>query len=94
MALKKNDIYQNIYDEIGFSRTKSIEVTESLIEIIKHTLSIGESLLVSGFGKFEVRKKDRRRGRNPATEEAMMLPARRVITFKCSANLRKMINGK
>jgi len=94
MALIKNDIYQNIHDELGFSRTKSIEVTESLIEIIKHTLESGKSLLVSCFGKFEVKEKGKRRGRNPATEEAMMLPARRVITFKCSGNLKKMINGK
>jgi len=94
MALTKNDIYQNIQEQIGFTRSKAVEITESLIEIIKHPLGSGESLLVSGFGKFEVKEKNKRRGRNPATEEEMMLRARRVVTFRCSGKLRKMINGK
>ena len=49
--------------------------------------------MISGFGKFQVRDKGERRGRNPATDEDMILPARRVVTFKCSGRLRDRING-
>jgi integration host factor subunit alpha len=66
---------------------------ESLIEIIKSTLESGEDVLVSGFGKFCVKEKNERKGRNPATDEDLMLPARRVVTFKCSGKLRERLNG-
>jgi integration host factor subunit alpha len=64
-----------------------------LLEIMKRTLESGEDILISGFGKFCVQQKTKRRGRNPATGDDMVLEARRVVTFKCSAKLREMING-
>ncbi len=68
------------------------EVVETLIEIIKKTLESGEEVLISGFGKFYVRDKSERRGRNPATGEDMILKARRVVTFNASKNLRDLVN--
>jgi integration host factor subunit alpha len=94
MALTKADIIQSIIDQIGFTRNQSSDVTEALIEIIKRTLASGEDVLVSGFGKFCVNEKVKRRGRNPATGNVMMLRPRRVVTFKCSGKLRRKINGK
>ncbi len=94
MALTKADIIQSIMDQIGFTNHKSSEITETLIEIMKRTLAAGEDVLVSGFGKFCVNEKAERRGRNPATGDAMMLKPRRVVTFKCSGKLRNIINSK
>lgn len=92
MALTKADIIQSIADQIGLTRNQSSDVTEALIEIIKRTLASGEDVLVSGFGKFLVNEKAKRKGRNPATGDAMMLRPRRVVTFKCSGKLRRKIN--
>ena len=94
MALTKADIVQAIMDQGGFTNNKSSELTETLIEIVKRTLAAGEDVLVSGFGKFCVNEKAERRGRNPATGDAMMLKPRRVVTFKCSGKLRNKINSK
>jgi integration host factor subunit alpha len=93
MALTKADLVQSLYDQIGFTQNKSTEITETLIEIIKRTLASGEDVLVSGFGKFCVRNKAERRGRNPYTGEPKILRARRVVTFKCSGKLRKKVNS-
>ena len=93
MALTKNDIVTSIHD-LGFTKKKSVEIIESLLEIIKSTLEGNEDVLISGFGKFCVKQKKQRRGRNPATGDDLMLKERKVVTFKCSGKLRERINGK
>lgn len=93
MALTKNDIVAKVH-HLGFTQNKSTKVIESLLEIIKSALSDGDDVLVSGFGKFCVRDKRPRRGRNPATGDDLMLRERRVVTFKCSGKLREKINGR
>jgi integration host factor subunit alpha len=92
MALTKAAIVDRMTDELGLPRNKSTEVVESLLEIIKSALESGEDVLVSGFGKFCVKDKRERRGRNPATGEDKILRARRVVTFRCSGKLRDKIN--
>jgi integration host factor subunit alpha len=92
-ALTKAGIVEALQAETGFAKNKSIELVDSLLEQIKSSLESGEDVLVSGFGKFCVNQKAERRGRNPATGEDMMLAPRRVVTFKCSGNLRKRVNG-
>ena len=94
MALTKNDIVEKLWEQLDCIRQKIIEITESLIETIKSSLKSGDDVLVSCFGKFCVKKKTERKGRNPATGEDMMMSARRVVTFKCSARLRERINGE
>lgn len=91
MALTKNEIVNKV-TELGFTKNKSVEIIETLLEIMKRTLENGEDLLISGFGKFCVNVKNERRGRNPATGEDLMLRNRRVVTFKCSGKLRDRIN--
>lgn len=93
MALTKNDIVEKIH-ELGFTKKKSVDIIESLLEIIKGRLDKGDDVLISGFGKFCVKDKQQRRGRNPATGNDLMLRARKVVTFKCSGKLRNKINGK
>ena len=94
MALTKADIIQTVSEESGFSKKQSMETVETLLEIIKRTLENGEDVLISGFGKFCVKEKRQRRGRNPATGSSMTLAARRVVTFKCSGRLREKINDQ
>lgn len=91
MALTKNDIAEKITG-IGFNKKKSVDVVETLLTIIKRQLAEGDDVLISGFGKFCVKGKNARRGRNPATGEDLILRPRRVVTFKCSGNLREAIN--
>lgn len=94
MTLTKNAIAERICEELSFTKNKSMEVTEILLEIIKSTLESGDDVLVSGFGKFCVKEKAERKGRNPASGEDLMLKSRRVVTFKCSGKLRDKVNGK
>ncbi len=92
MSLTKADIIDIVTDQTGFPRYKSARIVNHLLEIIKSTLTSGDDVLISGFGKFCVRDKSERRGRNPATGEDMMLKPRRVVTFKCSGKLRDRCN--
>jgi len=92
MALTKSDIVTAVH-ELGFTKKKSVDIIEALLEIIKGTLEKSQDVLISGFGKFCVKNKSKRRGRNPATGEDLTLRERRVITFKCSGKLRSKING-
>ena len=78
---------------LAFPKNQSVGITESLLELIKASLESGEDVLVSCFGKFCVKEKKERKGRNPATGEDAILPARRVVTFKCSGKLRDKVNG-
>jgi len=91
MALTKNNIVERV-NELGFTKKKSVDIVENLLEIIKRSLENNEDVLVSGFGKFCVKEKSTRRGRNPATGSDLLLDARNVVTFKCSGKLREAIN--
>jgi integration host factor subunit alpha len=92
MTLTKSHLIDAIAEQNGFTRKKSTETIEILLEIIKSKLASGEDVLISGFGKFCVREKGERRGRNPATGEDITLAPRRVETFKCSGKLRDKVN--
>ena len=92
-TVTKFDVVNQVMDQLGFTRPMSKKVIESLIEVMKKKLAAGEDVLISNFGKFCVCEKCERRGRNPATGEDMFLPARKVVTFKCSKYLRKRMNG-
>ena len=92
MTLTKSHLVDAIAEQNGFSKKKSTETVETILEIIKSTLVSGEDVLISGFGKFCVKEKRERKGRNPATGEDMMLAPRRVVTFKCSGKLKDRIN--
>lgn len=92
MTLTKDHLISALAEANGYPRIRAVELVETLIEIIKSKLVSGEDVLISGFGKFCVKEKRERRGRNPATGEDMMLEARRVVTFKCSGQLKNKIN--
>jgi integration host factor subunit alpha len=93
MALTKAEIVDSISDQIGFPKNHSFEIIEILLEIMKKTLESGDDVMISNFGKFCVKEKRERRGRNPSTGQEMILKPKRVVTFRCSGKLRKKING-
>ena len=93
MTLTKAHIAEALAEQNGYQKRQSFDTIETLLEIIKRTLESGEDVLVSRFGKFCVKTKHERRGRNPATGKDMMLEPRRVVTFKCSGRLRDKVDG-
>ena len=92
MAITKEKLTILLQDRLGISRQESRQLVERVFKIMKDTLTQGEDLLISGFGKFSVRQKKARRGRNPQTKESMILAARKVLLFKALGVLRKRVN--
>jgi len=93
MSLTKDQIINSIANQIGFPKNRSSEIIETLLEIIKMSLESGDDVLITGFGKFCVKEKGERRGRNPSTGEDMMVRSRKVVTFRWSGKLRERLNG-
>ncbi|MBW1667979.1 MAG: integration host factor subunit alpha [Deltaproteobacteria bacterium] len=92
MTVTKDHIVNSLCNELELPKKRSAELLESLLKLITGSLQNGEDVLISGFGKFCVRYKKERKGRNPATGEDLMLSPRRVVTFKCSPVLRAKVN--
>jgi len=91
-TLTKAQIVEKLFARNIFTKGECAHIIETLFELIKQKLESGEDVLISGFGKFSVKEKHQRRGRNPQTGEPMMLAPRKVVTFKCSGVLRDAIN--
>lgn len=94
MTLTKSQLIDAIAAGNGFTRHKATDTFETVLKIIKSTLALGDDVLISGFGKFQVKQKAERKGRNPATGDDMILAPRKVVTFKCSGKLRERVNGR
>ena len=94
MTLTKDHLISSIGNRLGISKFESSRIVESVLETVETSLSTGEDVLISGFGKFIVREKASRRGRNPATGEDLTLDPRRVITFRSSPRMRERVNDK
>ena len=94
MSITKAHLADSIHYQLDLPQNQSVQALESILEIIKNTLENGEDVLITGFGKFYVKEKRERRGRNPQTGDDLMLGSRRVVRFKCSGKLRERMNGK
>jgi len=92
MTLTKAKITETLTEKIGIPARENAEILESMLQIIKSTLARGEDVLISRFGKFCIKNKNSRKGRNPATGEDMLLDERKIVTFKCSAKLRDKVS--
>lgn len=90
--MTKADIAERIHQKLGMTISESKEALEAVLEIMKKSLESGDSLKITGFGSFVVKKKAARRGRNPQTAEPLILGARRNVSFKTSAVLKAAIN--
>ena len=93
MTLTKDDLVNSLYENLDIPKSKATSIIETLLNNIKGKLENKEDVLISGFGKFCVKEKKDRRGRNPSTGEDLTLDARRVVVFKCSGVLRETVNG-
>ncbi len=91
-TLTKAHIVENLFAQNLFTKGESAQIIETLFERIKQSLTEGDDVLISGFGKFSIREKHQRRGRNPQSGEPMTLDPRKVVTFKCSTILRQKVN--
>lgn len=92
MTMTKADIVERIYEKVGFSKKEATEVVESIFDIIKKYLESDDKVKISGFGNFVVNEKHPRKGRNPQTGEEIIISGRRVLTFKASQVLKKVMN--
>ena len=93
-TLTKAHIVEVVAEANGYTRNKSFEIVEILLELIKAVLESGEDVMISGFGRFCVKEKAKRRGRNPATGKDLILAPRKVVTFKWSGKLKEKLNTK
>ena len=93
MTLNKKAIARSIHQGTGVSFAQAYEFVVTTFEIIKTTLASGEDVLISGFGKFKIKEKNARKGRNPQTGEDLMLKSRKVVTFRCSGRLRERLSS-
>ncbi|HEY3309797.1 MAG TPA: integration host factor subunit alpha [Desulfuromonadaceae bacterium] len=92
--MTKADIVVIVAEKCGISKKDSMDMVESVFNVLKSTLENGEDIKISGFGKFEVKNKHERKGRNPQTGESIIIDARRILSFKPSTILKESINGK
>jgi integration host factor subunit alpha len=94
MTLTRDAITRSVCEHVDLSKAESGKAVEATFEIIKKTLEGGENILITGFGKFCVKDKSKRRGKNPQTKEDLLLAERRVVCFKCATVLRRKLNGR
>ena len=92
-TVTKADLVESVHNKVGFSKKESSDVVERVFETMKATLQSGDDLKISGFGKFDIRRKNARRGRNPKTEQGLIIPERTVVTFKASQVLKAVVAG-
>ncbi|MDA8126673.1 MAG: integration host factor subunit alpha [Deltaproteobacteria bacterium] len=93
MSLTKINLVEKICDEVGMSKKEAMSVVDSLFEIMKDELSTGKPVMISGFGKWSVKSKRSRIGRNPQTGESITVAARNVLVFKLSNVMRNAVNS-
>jgi len=89
--MTRADLARVIFEKVGLPKKEAQDIIEIIIDTIKDTLAEGESVKITGFGTFNVRKKTPRRGRNPQTGEDMEITARKVISFKTSNILKEAV---
>ena len=93
MSLTKIDIIESVYEHLGIPKKDCARIVESLFDIIKDELDKWNDVKISGFGKWTVKAKKARKGRNPQTGEELTIDARRVVTFRPSTVLRDAVNS-
>jgi integration host factor subunit alpha len=91
--MTKSDIVEAVYQNVGFTKKRAAEVVNLILDSMKEALEGGDKVKISGFGNFEIRQKDARKGRNPQTGVEITISERRVLTFKPSQVLKDRLNG-
>jgi integration host factor subunit alpha len=91
MTLTKADMAEMLFDQVGLNKREAKDMVEAFFEEIRLALETGDTVKLSGFGNFELRKKSERPGRNPKTGEEIPITARRVVTFHASQKLKSKV---
>ena len=91
--MTKAELIDAIYEKVGLSKKESSHIVELIFELMRSALEHGEKVKISGFGNFNIRAKNIRRGRNPQTGDEIKISARSVLTFKSSPVLKKALNS-
>ncbi|RJX29938.1 MAG: integration host factor subunit alpha [Desulfarculus sp.] len=94
MTLTKADIVAQVYAQGQLTKAEAATAVETGLGLIKNALALGDEVLVSGFGKWSVRHKAERRGRNPQTGDPLILPPRKVVTFRPSRVLKAKVQAQ
>ena len=93
MALTKAEMAEALFNQLGLNKREARELVDLFFEEVRHALSSGEQVKLSGFGNFSIRGKASRPGRNPRTGEAIPIKARNVVTFHASHKLKAIVQG-
>jgi integration host factor subunit alpha len=91
MTLTKADLADLLFEQVGLNKREAKDMVEAFFEEVRVALETGDSVKLSGFGNFELRKKSERPGRNPKTGEEIPITARRVVTFHASQKLKSKV---
>lgn len=91
--MTKAEIAIRIHEQLGIPIEEAGTVLDQILELFKNILQSRESIMIAGFGKFTVRNKRARPGRNPQTGEAIEISARRVVSFQASHEFKREINS-
>ena len=91
MTLTKADLADLLFEQVGLNKREAKDMVEAFFEEVRTALETGDSVKLSGFGNFELRKKSERPGRNPKTGEEIPITARRVVTFHASQKLKSKV---
>jgi integration host factor subunit alpha len=91
--MTKANLIDAIYEKVGLSKKESTQIVELIFELMRKSLETNQKVKISGFGNFNIRGKNIRRGRNPQTGNEIKISARSVLTFKASPVLKKVLNG-
>ena len=93
MALTKAEMAEKLFDEVGLNKREAKEFVDAFFDVLREALEQGRQVKLSGFGNFDLRRKNERPGRNPKTGEEVPILPRRVLVFKPSNVLKHQING-
>ena len=93
MALTRADIAESLFNEIGLNKNEARELVNLFFQELTASLAVGEQVRLSGFGRFDLRDKNARPGRNPKTGEEIPITARRVVTFRPGEKLKARVEA-
>ena len=92
--MNKTELVQAIAEKANLTKVQAKAALDATLEAMGATLKKGDKVVLIGFGTFQVIKKDARKGINPATKEAIDIPAKKVVKFKAGAELAEMVDKK
>ena len=92
--MTKKELVSAMAEKTEQTKVKTAEMLDALIEVVSETLSNGEEVAIAGLGKFEVRERAARNGRNPQTGESITIAASKVPVFKASKTLKNAVKAE